>query len=30
VARNLVAYLMPIDRRQGGFLVVEREDRAVA
>ena len=30
VARNLVAYLMPIDRRQGGFLVVEREDRALA
>jgi len=25
-----VAYLMAIDRRQGGFLVVEREDRAVA
>jgi len=29
VARNLVAYLMAIDRRQGGFLVVEK-DRAVA
>ena len=30
VARKLVAYLMAIDRRQEGFLVVEQEDRAVA
>jgi len=30
VARKMVAYLMAIDRRQEGFLVVEKEDRAVA
>ena len=30
VARKLVAYLMAIDRRQDGFLVVEKENRAVA
>jgi len=30
VARKLVAYLVAIDRRQEGFLVVEKQDRAVA
>ena len=30
VARKLVAYLVAIDRRQQNFLVVEKENRAVA
>ncbi len=30
VARKMVAYLVAVDRRQKGFLVVERENRTAA
>ena len=30
VARKLVAYLVAVDRRQKGFLTVERENRTAA